>query len=103
MPLPPDVLELHTVLHNFLCRAWSHFAAFEYVASLQLPDRALLNRAAPGLYWLLLDTLGDQVVLETARMLDRPTTSGQQNASLDRLEAAIRPHVPSHLLESFGA
>lgn len=68
-----------------------------------MTDRAVLDRAAPGLYWLFLDTFADQVILEAARMLDPPITAGQQNASYDLFETVVTPHLPTAIMQSFSA
>lgn len=71
--------------------AWVHRRWREYVAL--YGDKAsrvdLLNKAAPGFFWLVQGMLWEATLLHIARLTDPPSSAGKPNLTIQRLRPLV--------------
>jgi len=96
--------ELGKIFHRLWNEcAWLHWKWGGYVELFgTAPERiALLNRAAPSFFFVVQDSLWNDVLLHICRLTDPPQSAGKHNLTIQRLAPivvpALRPRVETLL------
>ncbi len=77
-------MELRTFLTNSLAVLFDRWQTYRRLVQASQKERAALSRAAPGLWWLLVGLLVDDVQLSICRMLDHAQMP-HDNATFEQL------------------
>lgn len=103
--LPATLLDEYETLRKQVCRLWVNWDVFLQLYA-DVANVTLLNRTAPGFFFLCQDALVDAVILAVSRLTDPAQTQGKPNLTLPHLveelcaavsDAALQTQLRSNL------
>jgi hypothetical protein len=89
MGIPPTVQPLWDALQREVIWAHAYWINYRQLFGKSKERVDLLNNCAGEFFFIVQDALLTDVQLSLSRLADRPTTSGQENATIERLSNEI--------------